>query len=48
MTNAFALNHDRIFQIYFFCVKRKTKKDFLEDVESIVVSHFLIFDLDKK
>ena len=24
-TNAFALNHDKSFQIYFFCVKTKQK-----------------------
>ena len=36
MTNGFALNHDKSFQIYFFCVKCQTQKDFLKDVESTV------------
>ena len=30
------LNYDRILQIYFFCVKRQAKNDFLKDVESTV------------
>ena len=34
MTNGFALNHDKSLQIYFFCVKRQAKNDFLKDVES--------------
>ena len=38
MTNGFALNHDKHLQIYFFCVKRQAKNDFLKDVESIVAS----------
>ena len=36
MTNGFALNHDKSLQIYFFCVKRQAKIDFLKDVESTV------------
>ena len=36
MTNGFALNHDKSLQIYFFCVKRQAKNDFLKDVESTV------------
>ena len=36
-TNSFALNHDKSLQIYFFCLKRQAKNDFLKDVESIVV-----------
>ena len=40
MTNGFALNHDKNLQIYFFCVKRQAKNDFLKDVESTVtLSH---------
>ena len=35
-TNGFALNHDKNLQIYFFCVKRQAKNDFLKDVESTV------------
>ena len=35
-TNGFALNHDKNLQIYFFCVKRQAKNDFLIDVESTV------------
>ena len=35
-TNGFALNHDKKLQIYFFCVKRQAKNDFLKDVESTV------------
>ena len=38
MTNGFALNHDKNLKIYFFCVKRQAKNDFLKDVESTVVS----------
>ena len=38
MTNGFALNHDKSLQIYFFCIKRQAKKDFLKDVESTVSS----------
>ena len=34
--NGFAFNHDKSLQIYFFCVKRRAKNDFLKDVESIV------------
>ena len=42
MTNGFALNHDKNLQIYFFCVKRQAKNDFLKDVESTVVAaHFI-------
>ena len=37
MTNGFALNHDKILQIYFFCVKRQAKINFLKDAESTVV-----------
>ena len=37
MTNGFGLNHDKSLQIYFFCVKRQAKNNFLKDVESIVV-----------
>ena len=36
MTNGFALNCDKSLQIYFFCVKRQAKIDFLKDVESTV------------
>ena len=36
MTNGFALNHNKSLQIYFFCVKRQVKNDFLKDVESTV------------
>ena len=36
MTNGFASYHDKNLQIYFFCVKRSAKNDFLEDVESTV------------
>ena len=36
MKNGFALNHDKNLQIYFFCVKRQAKNDFLKDVESTV------------
>ena len=36
MTNGFALNHDKSLQIYFFCVKRQAKNDFLKDIESTV------------
>ena len=35
-TNGFALNQDKILQIYFFCVKHQAKNDFLKYVESIV------------
>ena len=38
MTNSFALNHDKSLQIYFFCVKRQAKNDFLKDVKSTVDS----------
>ena len=34
-TNGFALNQDKILQIYF-CVKHQAKNDFLKYVESIV------------
>ena len=33
MINGFALNHVKSLQIYFLCVKRQTKNDFLKDVE---------------
>ena len=33
MTNGFPLNHDKSLQIYFFCVKRQGKKDFLKEVK---------------
>ena len=36
-TNCFALNHDKSLQIYFFCVKRQARNDFLKDIESTVV-----------
>ena len=36
MTNSFALNHGKKLQIYFFCLKRRAKNDFLKDVESTV------------
>ena len=36
MTNGFALNHNKSLQIYFYCVKRQAKIDFLKDVESTV------------
>ena len=37
MTSGFALlNYDKSLQIYFFCVKRQAKIDFLIDVESTV------------
>ena len=35
-TTAFALNHDKSLQIYFFCVKHQAKNNFLKDVESTV------------
>ena len=37
MTNGFALNHDKSLQIYFFCLKRRAKNDFLKDVENTVI-----------
>ena len=37
MTNGFALNHDQSLQIYFSCLKRHSKNDFLKDVQSTVV-----------
>ena len=37
MTNGFALNHDKSWQIYFFSVKRQAKNDFLKDIESTVI-----------
>ena len=37
-TNGFALKYDKSLKIYFFCVKRQAKNNFLEDVESIVDS----------
>ena len=33
----FCINHDKILQTYFFCVKRQAKNDFLKDVESTVM-----------
>ena len=36
-TNGFALNHDKILQIFFFCVKCQAKNDFPKDVEKTVV-----------
>ena len=36
-TNGFALHNDKILQIYFFCVTRQAKNDFLKDVEITVV-----------
>ena len=36
MTNGFALNNDKSLQIFFFCVKRQAKHDFLKDVKSTV------------
>ena len=35
-TNDFALNHDKILQIFFFCVKGQAKNDFPKDVEKTV------------
>ena len=35
-TKGLVLNHDKSLQIYFFCVKRQAKNDFLKDVESTV------------
>ena len=32
-TNGFASNCDKSLHIYFFCVKRQAKNDFLKDVE---------------
>ena len=29
-------NHDKSLQIYFFCLKRRAKNNFLKDVESTV------------
>ena len=41
MTNGFALNHGKSLQIYFFCLKRRAKNNFLKDVESTVIkTHF--------
>ena len=37
-TNGFALNHDKSLQIYYFCLKRRAKNDFLKDVESTLVN----------
>ena len=34
----FALNHAKSLQIYFFCVKRQVKNDFLKNVERRVTS----------
>ena len=34
-TNGFALNLDKSLQIYFFCVKRQAKNNFLKVIESI-------------
>ena len=39
MTNGFALNRDKNLQIYFFCVKRQAKNDFLKELESTVVMY---------
>ena len=36
MTNGFALNYDKSLQIYFFCLKRQAKNNFLKDVKSTV------------
>ena len=41
MTNGFALNHDKCLQIYFFCVKRQAKNNFLKDVKSTVMMYIL-------
>ena len=38
--HGFALNHDKSLQIYFFCIKRQAKNDFLKDVESTVGHKF--------
>ena len=35
-TNGFALNHNKILQIFFFCVKCQAKNDFPKDVEKTV------------
>ena len=35
-TNGFAVNNDKSLQIYFICVKRQAKNDFLKDGESTV------------
>ena len=48
MTNDFALNHDKILQIYFFCVKRRAKNGFLKDVESTVVNYFSVIGQNKQ
>ena len=37
MKNGFAFNHDKSLQIYFFCVKRQARNNFLKDVESTVM-----------
>ena len=34
--NGFILKLDKSLQIYFFCVKRQAKNDFLKDVENTV------------
>ena len=33
MTKGFAMYHDKIWLIYFFCAKSHAKNDFLKDVE---------------
>ena len=48
MTNGFELNHDKSLKIYFFCVKRQAKNDFLKDVESTVVGFLSSCILQKK
>ena len=49
MTNGFALNHDKSLQMYFFCVKRQTKNDFLKDVEStVMLSDYLEYNNKKR
>ena len=36
------LNHDKSMKIYFFCVKRHAKNDFLKYVESTVEKMYII------
>ena len=40
-----ALNLDKKLQIYFFCVKRQAKNDFLKDVESTVIQAVCLYNL---
>ena len=39
------LDHDKSLQVYFFCVKRQAKNDFLKDVKSTVVRVYKVVKL---